>query len=224
LSLAVPLSRFTSRVGGGSAFFVRNRTHAMKTFRIIFILGAVFFVKATLPAADAVRVSPSPIELIMDCGTVHSNRSITYEVDSAVEFREAKKISMEVTFRNTGEFFVFPEILRSGLAIVWDGKEYGYKYAHDTASLEAAYPPKSCYRHIFSLSDFVIPPEALTSGRHTVAARVEFSEASTFILPDVSPVVSSNPSLKDIQIAPTNSNRQIFAETSALTIFIKTPK
>jgi len=30
LSLAVPLSRFTSRVGGGSAFFVRPLDHAMK--------------------------------------------------------------------------------------------------------------------------------------------------------------------------------------------------
>jgi len=30
LALSVPLSRFTSRVSGGSAFFVRHRSHAMK--------------------------------------------------------------------------------------------------------------------------------------------------------------------------------------------------
>jgi hypothetical protein len=29
LALAVPLSRFTPRVGGGSAFFVRHRGHAL---------------------------------------------------------------------------------------------------------------------------------------------------------------------------------------------------
>jgi len=29
LALAVPLSRFTSRVGGGSAFFVRHRGHGL---------------------------------------------------------------------------------------------------------------------------------------------------------------------------------------------------
>ena len=29
LALSVPLSRFTSRVGGGSAFFVRHRGHAL---------------------------------------------------------------------------------------------------------------------------------------------------------------------------------------------------
>jgi hypothetical protein len=32
LALAVPLSRFTSRVGGGSAFFVRHHYTLMKTF------------------------------------------------------------------------------------------------------------------------------------------------------------------------------------------------
>ena len=30
MALSVPLSRFASRVGGGSAFFVRHRSHAMK--------------------------------------------------------------------------------------------------------------------------------------------------------------------------------------------------
>ena len=28
MALSVPLSRFTSQVGGGSAFFVRNQAHA----------------------------------------------------------------------------------------------------------------------------------------------------------------------------------------------------
>lgn len=191
----------------------------MKTLTTIFILGAVFFVKSTLLAADAVRVSPSSIELVMDCGTVYSNRFTAYKFDSSVEFREATQMSVEVTFRNIGESFVFPGIMRAGLSLVWDGKAYGYKYPSEAGD-EAAYPPKSCYRHDFSLSDFVIPPEALTSGRHTVGARLQFSEANTFVLP---PDMSS-PSLKVIKIAQTNSNRQIFAETSALTIFIKTPK
>ena len=33
MALAVPLSRFTSRVGGGSAFFVRPRSHATLIYR-----------------------------------------------------------------------------------------------------------------------------------------------------------------------------------------------
>ena len=41
MALAVPLSRFTSRVGGGSAFFVR-RHHIMKTVRpILFVILAL---------------------------------------------------------------------------------------------------------------------------------------------------------------------------------------
>ncbi|HEY5346405.1 MAG TPA: hypothetical protein VIK62_08690 [Verrucomicrobiae bacterium] len=200
----------------------------MKTFATIFILGAVFFVKSTSSAADAPRVSPSPIELLMDCGTAYSNRLTSNKFDSSVEFREATKITMEVAFRNVGEFFVFPETLTSGVSIVWDGKEYKQKQKqpNNSAGLGAAWPPKSCYHDYFSLSDFVVPPEELTSGRHTVAVRVNFLEANTFVLPDtgIPHVVSSNSKLTVLFIAQTNSNRQIYAESSALTIFIKTPK
>ena len=38
MALAVPLSRFTSRVGGGSAFFVRQQRDAMKRFAKIFAI------------------------------------------------------------------------------------------------------------------------------------------------------------------------------------------
>ena len=39
MALAIPLSRFTSRVGGGSAFYVRPRQFAMKrTAKIVVIL------------------------------------------------------------------------------------------------------------------------------------------------------------------------------------------
>ena len=42
MALAVPLSRFTSRVGGGSAFFVRP-LHTIKTIRT-FLVGIAVFV------------------------------------------------------------------------------------------------------------------------------------------------------------------------------------
>jgi len=47
LVIAVPLSRFTSRVGGGSAFFVRHRSHFMRIPHFIIIgiaAGAMFVV------------------------------------------------------------------------------------------------------------------------------------------------------------------------------------
>src|ERR1035437_6548790 len=50
LALAVPLSRFTSRVGGGSAFFVRHSRHAfMKRISLIFVV----WISATVTATAA---------------------------------------------------------------------------------------------------------------------------------------------------------------------------
>ena len=43
MALSVPLSRFTSQVGGGSAFFVRRLRAFMKTSRIILIIGIAHF-------------------------------------------------------------------------------------------------------------------------------------------------------------------------------------
>jgi hypothetical protein len=52
LALAVPLSRFTSRVGGGSAFYVRHRPHFMRIPHII--------ITAALTAVFVVGCSKSP--------------------------------------------------------------------------------------------------------------------------------------------------------------------
>src|ERR1035441_1842685 len=59
LALAVPLSRFTSRVGGGSAFFVRHHLRAMKTLITVCSLIIAFVCKSqpagvtTAPPSDA---------------------------------------------------------------------------------------------------------------------------------------------------------------------------
>jgi hypothetical protein len=50
LALAVPLSRFTSRVGGGSAFYVRQHDKLMK------ILAILFMCCGTLYAADSTNM------------------------------------------------------------------------------------------------------------------------------------------------------------------------
>jgi hypothetical protein len=48
LALSVPLSRFTSQVGGGSAFYVRLLpTHHMKTIRIILVLAFLLVTAST---------------------------------------------------------------------------------------------------------------------------------------------------------------------------------
>ena len=43
MALAVPLSRFTPRVGGGSAFYVRPLDHAMR-FRLTYLIAVTFLV------------------------------------------------------------------------------------------------------------------------------------------------------------------------------------
>src|ERR1035438_7724869 len=51
LALAVPLSRFTSRVGGGSAFFVRQHSRIYMTPRSLSKLAAILWIILLLSAA-----------------------------------------------------------------------------------------------------------------------------------------------------------------------------
>ena len=120
---------------------------------------------------------------------------------------------MEVSFRNVGEKWVWPNILISGLSVVWDGKAYKLTHPEHFFVYDGPpFGPKMGWRCSFLLCDFVIPPEALTSGRHTVAVRDELSETNTFTFSAPTRAVFSK------------SNRQILAESSTLTVFIKIPK
>src|ERR1019366_3953311 len=51
LALAVPLSRFTSRVGGGSAFYVRRLTHAQVIHDLLIMNLTSAFIRTVLMAA-----------------------------------------------------------------------------------------------------------------------------------------------------------------------------
>ena len=75
MALAVPLSRFTSRVGGGSAFFVRPKLHAidgvehftMKKQITGFILGVLFGGVAIFTiAADSHRPAPWDYKAVIE--------------------------------------------------------------------------------------------------------------------------------------------------------------
>lgn len=141
----------------------------MKTFTIIFLLGVALCPTSTLSAADALRVSPSPLELVL--------------IEDHVQLYgwSITNTPIEVVFRNVGEYYMRPNDLPLGLSIVWDGKPY--KLAHPERFFRHDGPPfapKNGRRRSFLLSDFVIPPEVLTSGRHTVGVRDELSEANTF--------------------------------------------
>ena len=63
MALAVPLSRFTPRVGGGSAFFVRRHSHTVKTRYVIialeFVLFAIFIYASDKLDRRAVMFDPN---------------------------------------------------------------------------------------------------------------------------------------------------------------------
>ena len=201
----------------------------MKTFVAILLFVAVFFLKSTSLAADAVRVSPSPIELELKCGITYSNK---YENDKFVEFVEFGKtrdvstnIAMQVIFRNVGEKSVWVDTLIPHLSIVWDGKEYKQTLRNELWDVPPV-SPHSATDHYYFLSDFNIPPEARSPGRHTVAVRDEFSETNTFTL--VSGETRMQVVLETLSEPPAiiycESNRLIFAESTTLTVFIENPK
>jgi hypothetical protein len=172
----------------------------MKTFTAIMLLATVFFFKSTSSAADALRVSPSPLELVLIEGQV---QLYSWSITNA---------SVDIIFRNVGENWMRPNDLSLGLAIVWDGKEY--KPAHPDHFFMwdgPPFAPKTGWRRSFLISDFVIPPESLASGRHTIAVRDEFSETNTFTFSPPHEAVFSK------------SDKQIFAESGTLTVFIKPP-
>jgi Flp pilus assembly secretin CpaC len=65
LALAVPLSRFTSQVGGGSAFFVRRHSHFMKncTPLIIAALLVSLFIGCSKHSPTATPANPNVTDL-----------------------------------------------------------------------------------------------------------------------------------------------------------------
>jgi len=132
----------------------------MKTFATILLLATVLSVTHTAQAAD------SSLELVLS--------------DDHVVFTTATNISMEMIFRNVGETNMSPYNLLVGLSVVLDGKEFQRdpkRYIAYNGVLW--FQPKTGWRSHISLSDYLIPPEALTSGRHTVELRDASSESNT---------------------------------------------
>jgi len=132
----------------------------MKTFITILLLVAV------LPITRTARAADSSLELVLS--------------DDHVVFNTATNISMEMIFRNVGETNLSPSKLLVGLSVVLDGKEFKRDPMRiPSLNILLSFEPKRGWRSRISLSDFLIPPEALSSGRHTVALRDMGSESNT---------------------------------------------
>jgi hypothetical protein len=131
----------------------------MKTFATVLLLAAV------LPITRSVRADSS-LELVLS--------------EDHVVFTTATNISMAMIFRNVGETNLEPYKLLVDLSVVLDGKAYQRdpkRYIFYNGLLW--FQPKSGWVSHVSLSDYLIPSEALASGRHTVALRDAGSESNT---------------------------------------------
>ena len=101
-------------------------------------------------------------------------------IDNRVVFDKPESISMRIVIRDLGVRKMIAAGLYWGLALVWDGKEYKRAPEHIgnwNGPMEII--PKTAWRTGFSLSEYLVPAEALTTGRHTIALRDAFSESNT---------------------------------------------
>ena len=194
----------------------------MKTFFAVILLVSVIArsssaqdtnVAPTSSAADAFRMSPSPLEIGLNCGIIVSNIYGCDPFHALVRFGHTRtNIAIEVTFRNVGEKEVWPKTYVRSLTIVWDGKEYKQTLLYRGWN-ETSLSSHDTARHFYFLSDFNIPPEARASGRHTVAVRDAYSELDASTL-------STGFSPQGLW----EQNKLIFAESSTMTVFITNPQ
>jgi hypothetical protein len=132
----------------------------MKTFVTILFLAAV------LSATQAARAADSSLELVL--------------CDDHVVFNTSTNISMDMIYRNVGETNLSPAKLLTDLTVVLDGKEFKRDPMRmPSLNILLSFEPKNGWRRSISLSEFLIPPESLGSGRHKIAVRVMGAESNT---------------------------------------------
>jgi hypothetical protein len=150
----------------------------MKTFTPIVLLAAVFFANFTARAADPLGTSPSSLEIVLNFQKVLTLGTNVFISDQVV-FSAATNITMDVSFRNVGDVNMECYDLLTGLTAVWDGKEYKRDPKRFMVYAgERYFSPKTAWRVGYSLSDYLIPTEALAAGRHTVAVKDAGSESN----------------------------------------------
>ncbi len=97
-----------------------------------------------------------------------------------VVFDKAESVSIQITVRNLGMKKLIAPDLYWGLSVVWDGKEYKRNHKHSVLwDGHAEIMPKTAWRTTFSLSEYLVPAEAWTAGRHSIALRDAFAESNT---------------------------------------------
>jgi hypothetical protein len=131
----------------------------MKTFAGTLILALTLF------ASSSARAANNPLELVL--------------CEDRVTFTTLTNISMAIVLRNIGKTNLSPFRLLEDLSVVIDGHEY--KRDPNRSLLYSGLrwvQPKVGWHERISLSDFVVPPILLSSGRHTIALRDDGAESN----------------------------------------------
>jgi hypothetical protein len=175
MALAVPLSRFTPRVGGGSAFYVRpHESYKQKHYQMkmkTFFPTVCVVLLAMASFADISKPS-QPLEIVL---IFKLTESYPTNPPTTSPFRQFTQI----LFRNVGEKTINDGEMLSGLSIVWDGKEYKNDPKHKYGRSDGPpFGPGSSFEIPFSPFDFLIPQDALTPGWHTVSAKAGNAESN----------------------------------------------
>jgi hypothetical protein len=141
---------------------VQPNTRNMKTtLTIAFLLLPLALAISGNPAG-----SPPPYEIVLD--------------GERVVFDKAESVSSQFVIRDLGVKKMLAPDLYWGLSVVWDGKEF----KRDPKQIgfwngPVEIMPRTAWRGGFSLSEYLVPAEALTVGRHTIALKDDFAESNT---------------------------------------------
>ncbi len=117
-------------------------------------------------SVSAIKPEHSPYEIVLG--------------GEKVVFDKAETVSSPIVIRDLGVKKMIAPDLYWGLSVVWDGKEYKRDPKHiGMWNGPWEIMPKTAWRTIFSLSEYLVPAEVLTVGRHTIALRDAFAESNT---------------------------------------------
>ena len=97
MALSVPLSRFTSRVGGGSAFFVRQHSHAMKIYTSFFVIALICGCAHQAPVATDSKPDAGRGGILAPKATVDGHGDVgQFIMQTAIHFGKKPPVTKEL--------------------------------------------------------------------------------------------------------------------------------
>ncbi len=109
--------------------------------------------------------------------------AVAYEIvleGDKVVFDNAETVSSQIVIRDLGVKKMIAPELYWGLSVVWDDKEYKRDPKHTSSwNGPGEIIPKTAWRTGVSLSEYLVPAQALTAGRHTLALKSASGESNT---------------------------------------------